>query len=172
MVDVPTTTADSANCAAKAAPEGDAAARLALDVGLAMYARDFASQALGMQLVEIAPGRAKMAMQVRQDMSNGIGICHGGLLFALADSAFAYACNSRNCNTVASGCSIDFVASARLGDTVWADAHERSVAGRTGVYDVTLSLADGTVLAHFRGKSYRIKGQHVADAPPTSAASQ
>jgi acyl-CoA thioesterase len=101
-------------------------------------------------------------MPVRDDMLNGHAICHGGLIFALADSAFAFACNSYNLSTVASGCAIEFIAPAREGDVLTARARERQLAGRTGVYDVEVTNARGEVVALFRGKSYRIKG-HVVE---------
>jgi acyl-CoA thioesterase len=127
-------------------------------VAAAMYERDTASQALGLSLVRVGPGVAEVAMTVRADMLNGHAICHGGFIFTLADSAFAYACNSYNLNTVASGCSIDFVAPAREGDVLTAHAHERSASGRTGVYDIEVTNQRGDKIALFRGKSYRIKG--------------
>jgi len=128
----------------------------------AMYPRDNASQALGMKILEIAPGRARMSMLVRSDMLNGHATCHGGFIFALADSTFAFACNSRNLNTVASGCSIEYVAPALRNDTLIAEAQERSLAGRTGVYDITVSNQDGKTIALFRGKSYRIRGEVIS----------
>jgi acyl-CoA thioesterase len=134
---------------------------LAWTVGQAMYATDAASQALGMRVLAVGPGRATLTMQVRADMLNGHRTCHGGLIFSLADSAFAFACNSRNVSTVASGCTIDFLAPAMEGDVLTAEAQERSLAGRTGVYDVTVSNQDGRAVAVFRGRSYRIKGQIV-----------
>jgi acyl-CoA thioesterase len=97
-------------------------------------------------------------MPVRDDMLNGHGLCHGGLIFTLADSAFAYACNSRNQNTVASGCTIDYLAPGQPGDILSAEAIEQSLAGRTGVYDITVSNQDGKRLALFRGRSHSIKG--------------
>jgi acyl-CoA thioesterase len=103
-------------------------------------------------------------MTVRADMLNGHAICHGGFIFTLADSAFAYACNSYNLTTVASGCAIDFVAPAREGDVLAAMARERSVSGRTGVYDAEVTNQRGETVAYFRGKSYRIKG-HVVEDP-------
>ncbi|MDR6396040.1 hydroxyphenylacetyl-CoA thioesterase PaaI [Herbaspirillum seropedicae] len=128
----------------------------------AMYPRDNASQALGMKILEIAPGRARMSMLVRSDMLNGHATCHGGFIFALADSTFAFACNSHNLNTVASGCSIEYVAPALRNDMLIAEAQERSLAGRTGVYDITVSNQDGKTIALFRGKSYRIRGEVIS----------
>ncbi len=136
---------------------------LAERVAAAMWARDTASQALGMRIVRVGPGHAELAMAVRADMLNGHAICHGGFIFTLCDSAFAYACNSYNVNTVASGCGIDFLAPAREHDVLSAIAHERSAAGRTGVYDIEVTNQRGEAIALFRGKSYRIKG-HVIDA--------
>jgi len=135
---------------------------LAERVARAMLDRDPASQTLGMHIGKVAPGRAEVTMEVRADMLNGHAICHGGFIFTLADSAFAYACNSYNLSTVASGCAIDFVAPAREGDVLTARAAERSAAGRTGVYDIEVVNQRGETIALFRGKSYRIKG-HVID---------
>jgi len=137
---------------------------LAQAVGQAMYAEDAASQGLGRKVEEIAPGYARMTMRVRADMLNGHKTCHGGFIFALADSAFAFSCNSRNVSTVASGCTIDFLAPGFEGDLLTAVAQERSLAGRTGVYDVTVTNQDGRSVALFRGRSYRIKGQIVGAA--------
>jgi acyl-CoA thioesterase len=134
---------------------------LARVVGRAMYEADAASQSLGMRVQAVGPGCATLTMRVRADMLNGHRTCHGGLIFSLADSAFAFACNSRNVSTVASGCTIDFLAPAVEGDVLTAEARERSLAGRTGVYDVTVSNQDGRAVALFRGRSYRIKGQVV-----------
>jgi acyl-CoA thioesterase len=134
------------------------AGALATRVAAAMYARDTATQALGVRVDSVGPGRAELSMAVRADMLNGHEICHGGFIFTLADSAFAYACNSYNLSTVASGCSIDFIAPARSGDVLTAKAHERQLAGRTGVYDVEVANQRGETVALFRGKSYRIKG--------------
>jgi acyl-CoA thioesterase len=142
------------------APE--AAQALAERVAEAMWARDDASQRLGMRIVNVAPGGATLAMTVRSDMLNGHDICHGGFIFTLADSAFALACNSYNLNTVASGCAIEFLAPAREGDVLTAVARERSMAGRTGVYDIDVANQRGETIALFRGKSYRIKG-HIVD---------
>ena len=139
-----------------------AAQALAERVAAAMWARDDASRGLGMRIVSAAPGRAELAMPVRSDMLNGHAICHGGFIFALADSAFAFACNSYNLNTVASACGIDFLAPARQGDVLTAVAHERSASGRTGVYDIEVTNDRGEKIALFRGKSYRIKG-HVIE---------
>jgi acyl-CoA thioesterase len=137
---------------------------LAERVAAAMFARDAASQAMGMTIAGIGPGHAELRMTVREDMLNGHAICHGGFIFTLADSAFAFACNSYNLSTVASGCTIDFVAPAREGDVLTASAGERSVSGRTGVYDIKVTNQRGETIAYFRGKSYRIKGHVIENA--------
>ena len=128
----------------------------------AMWSRDRAAQALGMKIVRVQPGAALLTMLVRGDMVNGHHICHGGMIFSLADTAFAYACNSYNKNTVASACHIDFLAPAKEGETLEAEAVERSAAGRTGVYDITVRTTSGKTVALFRGKSYRINGEVIA----------
>jgi acyl-CoA thioesterase len=133
--------------------------QLAQDAVNAMWSRDHAAKALGMAITKVAPGSSRLTMSVRQDMVNGHAICHGGMLFTLADTAFAYACNSYNRNTVASSCNIDFLAPVHLGDSLVAEAVERSQSGRTGVYDVTVSTSAGKTVALFRGKSYRIQGE-------------
>ena len=126
--------------------------------GRTMYERDPASQALGMVLDEIRPGYARMTMTVRADMLNGHATCHGGYIFMLADSAFAFACNSHNLSTVGAGCTIDYLAPGRAGDVLVAEATEQALQGKTGVYDVTVKTADGRTIALFRGKSHRISG--------------
>ena len=135
---------------------------LAEEVSAAMWSRDRATQALSMQILGVKPGYALVSMPVLGDMLNGHHTCHGGYLFTLADSAFAYACNSHNQNTVASACHIDFLAPAREGDLLEAEAVERSLAGRTGVYDVTVRVRGGKTIALFRGKSYRVGGEVIA----------
>ncbi|WP_313072144.1 hydroxyphenylacetyl-CoA thioesterase PaaI [Melaminivora sp.] len=124
-----------------------------------MLARDRATQSLGMRITAMGPGTATLTMTVRADMLNGHATCHGGFITALADSAFAFACNSGNELTVASGLAIDFVAPAREGDTLTASAHEVSHAGRTGVYDASVHNQHGELIAVFRGRSYRMKGK-------------
>ena len=124
-----------------------------------MFANDSASKSLGMQLLEVAPGAATLQMTVRGDMLNGHESCHGGFIAALADSAFAYACNSYNELTVASGFSVDFMAPARQGDLLTARCSEVSKAGRTGVYDAEIVNQRGERLAVFRGRSYTLKGK-------------
>lgn len=137
-------------------PLGDAQ-RLAERAAAAMWADDAASQALGMSLDEVAPGRATITMTVRADMVNGHAICHGGFVFALADSAFAFACNSYNRVTVAQDCDIVFVTPAKLGDVLTAEAIERVRYGRNGIYDVTVRR-DDEIVAEFRGRSREIGG--------------
>jgi phenylacetic acid degradation protein PaaD len=137
-----------------------------------MWAGDAASQALGMVLDEVRPGYARISMRVRADMVNGHSICHGGLVFALADSAFAFACNSYNRVAVAQACDIVFVAPARLGDVLVAEAVERSRFGRNGIYDVTVTAgADGGsggggLVAEFRGRSRQIAGTLAEESEP------
>jgi acyl-CoA thioesterase len=122
-----------------------------------------ALQALGIEIVEIGEGFARATFTVRAEMVNGHDVCHGGLLFTLADSAFAYACNSRNDSTVALQCSISFVAPARVGERLEAVARERTLGGRTGTYDVEVTGPNGAV-ALFRGISYRIKGSVITES--------
>jgi acyl-CoA thioesterase len=135
--------------------------RLAELAGKTMYERDPASQALGMALDAIRPGYARMSMRVRDDMLNGHGTCHGGYIFMLADSAFAFACNSHNFNTVGAGCTIDYLAPGRAGDMLVAEAVEQALSGKTGVYDVVVTDQDGRKVALFRGKSHRVAGHVV-----------
>jgi acyl-CoA thioesterase len=127
--------------------------------GKTMYERDPASQALGMTLDVIRPGYARMRMRVREDMLNGHGTCHGGYIFMLADSAFAFACNSHNLNTVGAGCTIDYLSPGRAGDVLVAEAVEQALSGKTGVYDVVVTDGDGRKVALLRGKSHRVAGQ-------------
>ncbi|GGZ07675.1 hydroxyphenylacetyl-CoA thioesterase PaaI [Pseudoduganella plicata] len=134
---------------------------LAQAAGAAMFARDTASQGLGMTLDEIRPGYARMSMRIRPDMLNGHGTCHGGFIFTLADSAFAFACNSHNLVTVGAGCTIDYLAPGRQNDLLTAEAVERALAGKTGIYDVNVINQDGRIVATFRGKSHRIGGEVV-----------
>jgi acyl-CoA thioesterase len=121
-----------------------------------MWTDDRASQAMGMRLESVAPGRATIAMRVRDDMVNGHGLCHGGYVAALADSAFAFACNTYDEVTVAAGFDVTFVASARLGDDLVAEACERARSGSSGLHDVTVRHVNGRVVAEFRGRSRRL----------------
>jgi acyl-CoA thioesterase len=138
-------------------------------VGAGMYARDRAAQQLGIALETIAPGAAVCRMTVRDDMVQGHGTCHGGIVFTLADTAFAYACNAYNRVTVALGAEIAFLAPACAGEVLTARAHERSRAGRTGIYDVEVSNGAGALVALFRGTSYETRGEVVALAGPDRA---
>jgi len=129
-----------------------------------MLADDAATRMLGIRIAEVAPGRAVATMTVRADMLNGFAICHGGLIATLADSAFAFACNGRNALTVASGFGIDILKPARLGDDLAATAEETSLAGRTGLYDVTVKNQQGELIAVFRGRSHRLGERKVFEA--------
>jgi acyl-CoA thioesterase len=133
-----------------------------------LWSGDRASQALGMEVVAIAPGAATLTMIVRADMLNGHGSCQGGLIAALADSCFAFACNAGNEITVAAGFGIDFVAPGRLGDVLTARAVEVSRSGRTGVYDVDVRNQRDERIAVFRGRSHAMKGRPVL--PPVAGA--
>jgi acyl-CoA thioesterase len=125
----------------------------------AMFARGAASRMLGIRIVGVSPGNAVLKMPVRGDMLNAHDICHGGFIFALADSALAFAAHSYNIKTVTSGSSIDYLAPAVLGDTLTAVAMEQSRNGKTGVYDVSITKSDGSCIAMFRGKSHQIQGE-------------
>ena len=137
----------------------DAAQRTADFVREGMLKNDRASKMLGMQIVSVTPGHATLTMTIRDDMLNGHDICHGGLITTLADSAFAFACNSYNELTVASGFAIDLIAPGRAGDVLTARCHEISKAGRTGVYDTEVTNQRGERIAVFRGRSYTMKGK-------------
>jgi acyl-CoA thioesterase len=128
----------------------------------ALFARDRASQALGMRITGVRPGWARVAMLVRADMVNGHGLCHGGIVFALGDSAFAFACNSHNESTVAAAASVDFLAAARAGDELTAEASELWRTRRNGLYEIAISNQRGERIALFRGRSYRLDGQVVS----------
>ncbi|HRL36444.1 MAG TPA: hydroxyphenylacetyl-CoA thioesterase PaaI [Ottowia beijingensis] len=135
------------------------AADLARRVGESMYAADEASKdTMGMELLACQPGRASMRMVVRPLHLNGHKICHGGFIFTLADSTFAFACNSRNHNTVANGCSIEFLRPAHEGDVLTAEGVEQNLAGRNGIYDIRVNNQKGQAVALFRGKSTQIAG--------------
>ncbi len=128
-----------------------------------MWANDRASEHLGMAIESVAEGRAVLTMSVRENMVNGHDICHGGLIFALADSAFAFACNSQNHTTVAAGATIDFLRPAQQGDWLTAIATVVHQGGRNGIYDVVVTNQKDQVIAQFRGRSSRIKGAVIAD---------
>lgn len=134
----------------------DAVARDPAAVAAHMYAADGASRGLGMRLVQVGDGTATLTMTVRDDMLNGHEICHGGFITTLADSAFAFACNSRNVVTVASGLTVDFLAPAHRGDVLTATAAEASRSGRTGVYDMVVTNHHGAKIAFVRGRSHSL----------------
>jgi acyl-CoA thioesterase len=127
----------------------------------AMYGQDHASRALGMRILEVRPGYARLSMTVREDMVNGHKLCHGGLIFTLADSAFAFACNTYDSVTVASAANVEFLLPGRLGDELTATAEERSRSKRTGVYDVVVRNQQGESVALFRGRSHELGGSIV-----------
>ena len=130
------------------------AVQLATDCAERMWSEDRASQSLGMQIVSVTPGHAVLTMPVREDMVNGHDICHGGFIFTLADSAFAFSCNTYNRVTVAQAAKIDFLRPAVKGDVLRAESREVHRGARTGVYDVEVRRADGKLIACFRGNSH------------------
>ncbi len=130
-----------------------------------MYDDDRASRALGMELLEVRPGYARMRMTVRVEFTNGHGICHGGFIFLLADSTFAFACNSHNQRAVAAGAAIDFVAPAHEGDVLTAEGVEQHLGKRNGVYDMRVTDQHGHLIALFRGRSATIKGRFFDETP-------
>lgn len=134
-------------------------------VGAAMYLRDRVAQRLGMQLEAVSPGFARIRMTIGEDMINGHGICHGGFTFALADTACAYACNSYNVNTLSQAVNIVFMAPARLGQHLVAEARESHHAGRTGCYDIRVSNEAGKVVAVAMGQCRTLRGRVVDDLP-------
>ena len=135
----------------------------AQEIAAAMWANDHASQWLGFDLIAVAEGTATLAMTVEQHHCNGHGMCHGGVTFSLADSAFAFACNSRNQATVAQHNAITYLMPGQLGDRLSATAKEVSLKGRSGIYDVTVTNQTGSVIAEFRGHSRAITGQVLKD---------
>lgn len=130
----------------------------------AMWAEDRASQALGIEIVDVGPGMAVLTMPLRADMANGHGIAHGGYIFALADSAFAFACNSYNTIVVAQHNSITYLTPGHVGELLTATCTEAHRAGRSGLYDVVVAGGDGRRVALFRGASRQIKGTHFEEA--------
>lgn len=126
--------------------------------GIAMWRDDKASQGLGMEILEVGPGNAKLVMPVTERMLNGHGTCHGGFIFSLADSAFAFACNSHGQPAVAQHCSVTYITPGRLGMRLIADARERQRGERSGIYDITVRDETGTVVAEFRGHSRTLPG--------------
>jgi acyl-CoA thioesterase len=139
----------------KAPPSSDDLARACAQ---AMWQQDDASRGLGMEIVEVKSGRAMLSMTIKPHMVNGQRIAHGGFIFALADSAFAFACNSHNERVVAAQGNITFIRPGKLGDRLVATAREISRSGRSGIYDVRVTVDDGTVIAEFRGHSRVIAG--------------
>ena len=133
-----------------------------------MLKNDSATKSLGMNVLAISPGHATVTMTVRADMLNGFAICHGGLVTTLADTAFAYACNSRNELSVASSFTVDLLAPSVLGDVLTARAHELSKSGRTGLYDIEVLNQRGERVAVFRGRSYTLKGRPVIGGGPVT----
>jgi acyl-CoA thioesterase len=142
--------------AATADADADA---IAAEVARLMWADDRASQALGMRILEVKRGYARLEMPIRRDMTNGHGICHGGFMFLLADSTFAFACNSHNQRAVAASAEIHFLASAHEGDVLTAEGVEQHTAGRNGLYDIRVTDQHGKLVAMFRGRSATIKGR-------------
>ena len=138
----------------------------------AMWADDAASRGLGLELVSVGPGRAELAMTITERMVNGHKICHGGFIFTLADSTFAFACNTYNQRTVAQHCAVTFINSGKLGDRLTARGVEVSRRGRSGIYDITVTRADGAVIAEFRGHSRTIEGELVPDLAKSGAAAK
>ncbi len=141
---------------------------LAEQAAEAMWAEDNASKWMGFEIAEVSEGRATLTLDVQPHHCNGHGILHGGITFALADSAFAFACNSRGQNTVAQTNTISFVAPGHAGETITAVAEERYLKGRSGIYDVTVTRPDGTIIAEFRGQSRAIPGRLVPEEGETS----
>lgn len=124
-----------------------------------LWPEDNASQSMGMELVEVGPGTATLRMTIRPDMTNCHGTCHGAYIFAIADTAFAYACNSLNHRAVAAGADIDYLAPAHAGDTLTARGRAVQQGDRRGIYDIEVSNQEQQIVAVFRGRSARIKGQ-------------
>ncbi|HEX3846933.1 MAG TPA: hydroxyphenylacetyl-CoA thioesterase PaaI [Steroidobacteraceae bacterium] len=143
--------------AARTRQDAAAAADRARAVVDSLFRDDRASQALGIEILEVTPGRVRLAMTVRADMVNGFGMCHGGIVFAFADSAFAFACNLHGDPMVAAGASIEFLAPAPLGERLTATATETSRNERHGIYDVSIAAASGAAIAHFRGRCARYR---------------
>jgi acyl-CoA thioesterase len=144
--------------ASEEAPEAQRVAELCAQ---ALFAGDEASRNLGMRIEDVKPGFARLRMTVRRDMVNGHGMCHGGIVFALADSAFAVACNTYNAVTVAAAASIDFLAPARVNDELTAQARELWRSKRSGIYEIVVSNQRGESIALFRGRSHSTGGQIV-----------
>jgi acyl-CoA thioesterase len=154
-----------------AAPSYDADPQAVAEaVRARMYAEDSATRSLGIAIEAIGPGTSRATMLVRAEMLNGHRTCHGGFITTLADSAFAFACNSRNQVTVAAGLVVEFLAPAHEGDRLVAEAHEVTLTGVTGVYDIAVSNQHGRKVAVMRGRSHALRGRHVVDASDIAAA--
>jgi acyl-CoA thioesterase len=151
-------TSENADEGRRSAPEAQRVAELCAQ---ALLASDEASRSLGMRLEDVKPGFARLRMTVRRDMVNGHGTCHGGIVFALADSAFAVACNTYNAVTVAAAASIDFLAPTRVNDELTAQARELWRSKRSGIYEIVVSNQRGESVALFRGRSHSTDGQVV-----------
>ena len=134
---------------------GDELARACVD---AMYSRDVASKSIGITIAEVREGFARLNMPITAEMLNGHGICHGGFIFTLADTAFACACNTRNDSNLAQKCSIEYKRPGKAGDRLTAAAEHLSQNGRYGLYQVTVTDRDDKLIALFKGHSYRVKG--------------
>jgi acyl-CoA thioesterase len=149
----------SAQTSGVSAASSQAAIDLARQVGESMFAVDTASKdTMGMELLSCEPGRAVIRMTVKELHLNGHKICHGGFIFTLADSTFAFACNSYNKAAVAAGCSIEFLKPGQLGDVLTCVGQEQTMSGRHGIYDMKVTNQKGEVIAMFRGKSAQIQG--------------
>lgn len=142
-------------------PDADAMTpnQLAQATAAALLENDACSRWLGLRLEQVGPGYARMSMAIRPEFLNGHQICHGGLIFTLADSAFAFACNTYDINTVASGCTIEFLLPVKGGDELSAEAVEQVLSGRHGIYDIRITNLAGQTVAMFRGRSAQIKGR-------------
>jgi acyl-CoA thioesterase len=149
--------------------DASTAQQTAVAVGAHLFANDRASKAMGMRIVAISEGAAFLEMKVRDDMLNGFDICHGGFITTLADSAFAFACNSTGEMTVAAGLTVDFLAPAKAGDVLTARAFEVVQSGRTGVYDITVTNQRGEQVAMVRGRAHRMKDRRVLPADGAGA---
>ncbi|MFT5113250.1 MAG: acyl-CoA thioesterase [Parasphingorhabdus sp.] len=128
-----------------------------------MYKNDRASKSLGLILTEVSPGYAQMTMTVREDMLNGHDICHGGIIFTLADSTFAFACNSYNVITVAAGADVQFIRAGKLGDVLSAEATEQARGNKIGTYDITVTNQNNELVALFRGRSYSTRHKMIEE---------
>lgn len=130
-----------------------------------MWDEDNATRHVGMTLLEVTPGHARISLTVREEFTNGHGMCHGGYIFMLADSAFAFACNSHNQRAVAASAAIEFIAAAQRGDVLTAECSEQSRGGRSGLYDTRVTDQNGRLIALFRGRSATIRGRFIEGEP-------